>query len=108
MFPARINDRIRNDVAAECEQNNKACQQTESRCPKQTHYCDLLRPYQEVSNHDDYSSNGETAVLRDDLEMEIAVGDMRIRGSYAPDHFVSARCQRWDQGDTKCGAIGAI
>jgi hypothetical protein len=25
-----------------------------------------------VSNHDDYSSNGEMAVLRDDLEMEIA------------------------------------
>jgi hypothetical protein len=37
VFPARINDGIRNDVAAECEQNNKACQQTESRCPKQTH-----------------------------------------------------------------------
>jgi hypothetical protein len=37
MFSTRINDRIRNDIAAECEQNNKACQQTESRCPKQTH-----------------------------------------------------------------------
>jgi hypothetical protein len=42
MFSARINDRIRNDVAAECEQNNKACQQAESRYPKQTHYSDLL------------------------------------------------------------------
>jgi len=35
-----------------------------------TSYC----PYQEVSNDDDYSSNGETAVLRDDLEMEITAG----------------------------------
>src|SRR6476659_8534367 len=43
MFPARINNRIRNDVAAECEQNNKACQQTESRYPEQTHYSDLLQ-----------------------------------------------------------------
>src|SRR4029077_3594806 len=42
MFPARINDRIRNDVAAECEQNNEACQQTESRYLEQTHYSDLL------------------------------------------------------------------
>ena len=61
-----------------------------------------------MSNYDDYSSNGETAVLRDDLEMEITAGDMRIGGSYTPDHFVTARCQRWDQGDTKYGAIGAI
>jgi hypothetical protein len=42
MFPARINNRIRNDVAAECEQNNEACQQTESRYLEQTHYSDLL------------------------------------------------------------------
>jgi len=66
------------------------------------------RPHQEVSNHDDYSSKGETAVLRDDLEMEITVGEMRIHGSYTPDHFVSARYQRWEKGDTKYGAIGAI
>jgi hypothetical protein len=37
MFSARINDRIRNDVAAECEHRKKGRQQTESRCPKETH-----------------------------------------------------------------------
>jgi hypothetical protein len=42
MFPERINDRIRNDIASECEQNNKACQQTESRYQEQIHYSDLL------------------------------------------------------------------
>ena len=50
----------------------------------------------------------ETAGLRADLKVEIAVGDMRITGSYAPDHFVTAGCQRWDQGNTKYGSIGAI
>ena len=48
------------------------------------------------------------AVLRDNLEMEITAGDMRIGGSYTPDHFVTARYQRWEEGDTKYGAIGAI
>jgi hypothetical protein len=33
--------------------------------------------------------------------MKITAGDMCIRGSYPPDHFVLARCQRWVQGDTK-------
>jgi hypothetical protein len=37
MFPERIDNRIRNNVAAECEQNNKACQQTESRYSEQIH-----------------------------------------------------------------------
>lgn len=71
---------------------NKWIRDIRSKLITPTSYC----PYQEVSNDDDYSSKGETAVLRDDLEMEITVGDMCIRGSYTPDHFVSARCQRWD------------
>jgi hypothetical protein len=50
----------------------------------------------------------ETAGLRADLEVEIAVGDMRILGCYAPDHFVSARYQRWGEGDTKYGSITAV
>ena len=69
-----------------------------------TSYC----PYQDVSNGDDYSSNGETTVLGDDLEVEITVCDMRILGSHAPDNFVTARCQRWDQGNTEHAPICAI
>lgn len=36
----------------------------------------------------------ETVGSRHDLEVEITVRDMRIHGSYPPDHFVISHCHR--------------
>jgi hypothetical protein len=45
-----------------------------------TSYC----PYQEVSNHDDYSSKCGMAASRDSFELKVAITKINISTSYAP------------------------
>jgi hypothetical protein len=46
--------------------------------------------------------------LRENLETEIAIGDMRIHGTYAPNHPIRAGRERRHQGDVKQSVIAAI
>jgi hypothetical protein len=78
VFPARINDGIRNDIAAEREQGDKRRQQMELRHPKQTHFCDVLLSPPGSVNQTDYPSKGSNTGLRDNLEAEIAIRSMCI------------------------------
>ena len=102
MFSARINDRIRNDVASRMHSAAESTPRTIAMSEVA-----LIRVTSSVARtgrQTIMSSNGEMPI-RDDLETEITAGDMCIRGSYTPDHFVTARCQRWDQGDTNTARL---